>query len=62
MTALLLQALKSESVEDLKELIDFEVLDEAVYQRFKDVSAYSFFHRPYSEMAANKLFFGFHVN
>ncbi|XP_074636507.1 uncharacterized protein LOC141894679 isoform X3 [Acropora palmata] len=35
-TALLLQALKSESVEDLKELIDFEVLDEAVYQRFKD--------------------------
>ena len=46
----------------MKELIDFEVLDEAVYQRFKDVSAYSFFHRPYSEMAANKLFFGLHVN
>ena len=62
MTALLLQALKSESVEDLKELIDFEVLDEAVHQRFKDVSAYPFFHRPYSKMAANKLFFCLHVN
>ena len=46
--ALLLQALKNESVEDLKELIDFEVVDEAVHQRFKDVSAYPLFHTPCS--------------
>ena len=46
MTALLLKALKNESMEDLKELIDFEVVDEDVHQRFKDVSAIlSFMHR-----------------
>ena len=50
MTALLLQALKSESVEDLKELIDFEVVDEDVHQRFKDVSANPFFHTPRSSL------------
>ena len=52
MTALLLKALKNESVEDLKELIDFEVVDEDVHQRFKDVSANPFFDRPCSSLAS----------